>query len=120
MRNKEGFTLLEIILALALFSAGIIAIMRVFSSGLVSSRDVEDMSLALNIAQKKMEEIKNIPFAGIISSGPAPADSTAPFSKFNATVNVTGINPKQIEVTINWNVQGGTTGVMLTTLRTNY
>lgn len=121
MRNKEeGFTLLEIILALALFSASIIAIMRVFSIGLASSRDVEDMSLALNLAQKKMEEIKNTPFASVISSGPVPADTTAPFSKFNVTVNVTGANPKQIDATVNWNVQGGTTGVVLTTLRTNY
>lgn len=121
MRNKEkGFTLLEVILALAIFSAGIIAIMRVFSIGLASSGGVEDVSLALNIAQKKMEEINNTPFAGITSSGPAPADTTAPFSRFNVTVDTTGLNPKQIDVTVNWNVQGGTTGVVLTTLRTNY
>jgi prepilin-type N-terminal cleavage/methylation domain-containing protein len=121
MRNKEeGFTLLEIILALAIFSGSIIAVMRAFSIGLASSGDVEDMSLALNLAQKKMEEIVNIPFASVISSGPVPADTTAPFSKFNITVNVTGANPKEINTAVNWNVQGGTAGVMLTTLRTNY
>lgn len=121
MRNKEeGFTLLEIILALAVFSASIIAVMRVFSIGIALSGEVEDMSLALNLAQKKMEEIKNTPFANIISSGPVPADSTAPFSRFNVRVDTTGVNPKQINATVSWNVKGGTTGITLTTLRTNY
>ena len=121
MRNKEeGFTLLEIILAIAIFSASIIAIMRAFSSGLASSGDAENVSLAVNIAKEEMEKIKNTSFASISGNGPVPADTTAPFSRFNVTVDTTGSNPKQIDVTVDWNVQGGTAGIVLTTLRTDY
>jgi Tfp pilus assembly protein PilV len=122
MRNKEnGFTLLEVLLATFLFTTGIVAVVRVFSMGLVASSDIENVDLALNIAQKKMEEIKNTPFANLADSGPAAADTTFPLSNFSITVDVAELqNPMPVNVAVNWNVSGGTTGVNLVTLVTNY
>ena len=84
---------------------------------MLASTDVENVDLALNIAQAKMEELKNTSFAGLSSSGPT-ADPN--FSNFNVTVSVTGTDPKQIDVTVSWNVQGGSPTVKLTSLRANY
>lgn len=122
MKNKKnGFTLLEVMLAMFLFTVGIVSIIRVFNTGLIASSDVENVDLALNIAQKKMEEIKNTPFASLADSGPAAADSMFPFSNFNVTVDVTeGQNPMPVNVAVNWNVSGGTASVNLATLVTNY
>lgn len=115
---KKGFTLLEVLITLVILSGGVIAISQAFSTGMLASTDVENVDLALNIAQAKMEDIKNTAFAGLTDSGPA-ADPN--FSRFNVTVDVQeGQDPMQIVVTAAWNVKGGQTSVALTTLRTNY
>lgn len=83
---------------------------------MLASTDVENVDLALNIAQAKMEEIRNTAFANISSSGPT-ADPN--FSNFDVTVAVTGTDPKQIDVTVAWKAQGGSPNVALTSLIAN-
>jgi len=104
---KSGFTLLEILITLIILTIGVIALTGAFSSGMFASTDVENVDLALNIAQAKMEEIKNTAFASLADSGPT-ADSN--FSDFNVTVNVAeGQNPMQVDTTVAWNAKGGET-----------
>ena len=115
--RKSGFTLLEVLLTLVLLTVGVTFLSQAFSTGMLASTDVENVDLASNIAQAKMEELKNTSFAGLSSSGPT---ADANFSNFNVTVSVTGTDPKQIDVTVSWNVQGGSPSIKLTTLRANY
>lgn len=116
--RKQGFTLLEVIIAVIILTGGTIAICRAFSSGLLASADAENVDLALNIAQAKMEQIKNTSFGSLADNGPTP---DASFPNFNVTVNVgEGQNPMQVGVTVSWNVAGGQTNVTLTTLVANY
>ena len=115
--RSRGFTLLEVLLTVVLLTLGVIALSQGFSTGMLASTEVENVDLALNIAQAKMETVKDTAFAGIASSGPT-ADPN--FSNFNVTVNVTGADPKTVGVTVAWNVQGGSTRVILTTLMANY
>lgn len=55
--NHKGFTLLEIIIATVLLTIGVIALSQAFSTGMLASTDTENVDLALNIAQAKMEEL---------------------------------------------------------------
>ena len=114
---EKGFTLLEILLAILLLAIGVVVLSQAWSVGLLASTDVENVDLASNIAQAKMEEIKNTSFASLASSGPT---ADAQFSNFNTTVAVTGTDPKQVVVTVAWNAKGGSTNVALTTLVANY
>lgn len=114
--SLKGFTLLEILLTLLILSVGMIALSQAFSAGVLASTDVENVDLALNIAQARLEEIRDTSFSGIGSSGPA-ADSN--FPNYEVTVAVNGTDPKQVGVTVAWNVKGGTTNVVLTTLISN-
>ncbi len=117
-RVRNGFSLLELMTALLIFTAGVIAIIWAFSAGMSAVSDIENIDLALNIAQAKMEEIKNTPFANLTDSGPA-ADSR--FSNFNTAVNIAeGQNPMRVDVTVAWNVKGGSTNITLTTLAASY
>lgn len=115
--GDQGFTLLEVLAATLVFTIGFVILSQALSTGMLASTDVENVDLALNITQARMEEIKNTSFAGIVSSSPA-ADSN--FPNFMVTTTVTGTDPKQIAVTAAWNVKGGQTSVNLTTLRANY
>lgn len=118
VRVRDGFSLLELMIALLIFTAGVIAIIWAFGAGMSATSDIENIDLALNIAQAKMEEIRNTPFANITDSGPA-ADSR--FSNFNTVVNAgEGQNPMPVDVTVAWNVKGGQTNITLNTLVASY
>lgn len=117
-RSRKGFTLLEVLIAAVVLSTGTAAILWAFNAGLYAATDVENVDLALNIAQAKMEEIKNTAFAGLADSGPA-ADTD--FPRFSTTVNVAeGQDPMQVDVTVAWPVKGGETSIVLTTLVATY
>jgi prepilin-type N-terminal cleavage/methylation domain-containing protein len=116
--KSRGFTLLEVLIAVLIFTVSTVAIIWAFSLGMYATTDIENVDLALNIAQAKMEEIKNTPFAGLADNGP----TTDPdFPSFNVTVNVAeSQNPMQTDVTVAWNVKGGQTSIALTTLVADY
>ena len=116
MLGKRGFTLLEVMLTLILFALAVIAILNAINSGMFGSGDVESIRAALNVAQTRLEAVRNTPFASIANSGPVP-DANFP----NLSVSVTGIDPngdpKQVNVTVTWNVKGGPVSMTVTTLK---
>lgn len=65
--GKNGFTLLEILIALVLFTGGVVVVVGLFTSGLLSSSDAENTTIAMNLAQRKMEEIRNLTFTDIVA-----------------------------------------------------
>jgi len=118
MNRKKGFTLLEILIASIIFVIGVVSIIRAFNAGIFAFTDSENTEIALNIAEKKMEEIKNTAFASLADSGPA---SDADFPDFSVSVDIDeGANPMQVDVTVTQNIAGGQTSLTLTTLVSNY
>jgi general secretion pathway protein I len=55
-RGERGFTLLEVIVAMALFAAGIVAVSRLFTGSLRLSGGARDASAAAIYARQRMEE----------------------------------------------------------------
>jgi len=55
-RGERGFTLLEVIVAMALFAAGIVAISQLFTGSLRLSGGARDASAAAIYARQRMEE----------------------------------------------------------------
>lgn len=60
-RGERGFTLLEVIVAMALFAAGIVAISRLFTGSLRLSGGARDASAAAIYARQRMEEALLVP-----------------------------------------------------------
>jgi len=121
----KGFTLLEILITIIVLTIGTIALMQAFSTGLLASTDVENVDLALNIAQAELEEIKDSGYASLAASGPT-ADPN--FSNFDVTVALgPTADPREVEVTVEWETQSGvtkgtipSTSITLTTLIADY
>ncbi|MGD0337024.1 MAG: type II secretion system protein [Candidatus Omnitrophota bacterium] len=125
MLKERGFTLLEVLLATLIISVGVTTLIWAFSSGLSATTEVENMDLALNIAQANMEILKDKTFAQVDTTSEVQALlSNLGFSNFNVTGAVTTevAGRIQIVITVSWNVKGGTgsTTITLTTLRTSY
>lgn len=120
--SLTGFTLLEVLIAVVLFTVGTLALITALNSGIFSVSDVEKTRLALNIAQANMEMIKSKSFADIDTDTEiSNLVSNLGFSGFTVSVNVAeGQNPMQADITVTWNVKGGQTNIVLTTLVANY
>ena len=112
--TKSGFTLLEVLLAATLFTMGVIAVVWLFSAGLVSSVDAENTTVAMNLARQKMEEIKNLAFAGISDE---PREAVSGFAGFEREVTVTQPETglKHVTTTVYWMLKGDEISVPLKT-----
>lgn len=115
----KGFTLLEILVAILLFTAGVVVIMGLFGSGLITSSDAESTTIAMNLAQGKMEEVKNLVFLSIDDEAKGPVSG---FSGFQMEVEVddppgdpTTDDLKQVTVTVYWTYKGEEVDVPLMT-----
>ncbi|HUL23127.1 MAG TPA: prepilin-type N-terminal cleavage/methylation domain-containing protein [Thermodesulfobacteriota bacterium] len=63
-RNK-GFTLIEVVVALAILGVGLTVIIELFSGGLRVARTSIEYTKAVNYARMKMEEIAMKPLVGV-------------------------------------------------------
>ena len=115
--GKRGFTLLEVMITLTLFTLAVIAILNAINTGLFGSGDVENIRAALNVAQARMEQIRNTPLASVVNSGPT-ADTNFPNLSVSVTGIVSGADPKQVNVTVTWHVRGDPVSMTVTTLKT--
>ena len=57
MKRVEGFTLIEVIVAMAILGISLVLIMQLFSAGLKSAKASCDYTIAIVHAKDKMEEL---------------------------------------------------------------
>lgn len=111
---KKGFTLLEVLIAVLLFAVGVIAIVGLFSVGMITSVDAENTAIAMNLARARIEEVRNRDFALIIDESKGAIGG---FPRFQREVLVTSplADLKQVIVNVYWTFKGGETNVSLAT-----
>ncbi|MEW6601425.1 MAG: type II secretion system protein [Nitrospirota bacterium] len=59
MKKREGFTLIEVIVAMAVLGISLVMIMQLFSAGLKSAKASCDYTIAIVHAKDKMEELSS-------------------------------------------------------------
>lgn len=79
MRRRRGFTLLEVLVAAAVLSVGLIGTLELVSQCAKSSRGIEDRARALMFARSKLEEILKEPVIQIGSDRGQGVDETTDF-----------------------------------------
>ena len=114
----KGFTLLEVLMAVLIFALSVTSAITSFNAGLLASTDKENVKLALNIAETKLEEAQSTGYGSLADSGPIP-DPDFPGFKVTTTVSEKQANLKRVDVKVAWSVQGGQTDITLTSLLLN-
>jgi len=99
--SSRGFTLLEVLLVMIMLVAVFFPLLQMLSSGLVASTEARNTNTAVKLAQQKMEEIKNTPFASIASE-PWTVISSYPAYSRQVVVSTPQNNFKDIQVLISW------------------
>lgn len=117
---KKGFTLLEMLVTIVLLTAGIVSILRMMSMGMFADTDAENATIALYLAQEKMEEIKDASsYANIDTFAEAQTALTGDYADFDREVTVSG-GPKQVNVIVYWTTKGDELNVDLVSLFEDY
>nr|MBU1328647.1 type II secretion system GspH family protein [Candidatus Omnitrophota bacterium] len=70
MKRNRGFSLLELIIAIAVLAVGLVGVLQIFPIGLRASQRAGMMTKASFLAQNKIEDVKLAGFDAIIELPP--------------------------------------------------
>ena len=112
MRNKKGMTLIEVMLALVILMVVSLALMQTALLGMRENLKNVMRDEAVNIADQRINELRNLPFHALFSA-PAEAAISRSFRAANVTFTPTRtlsqIDTKtiQIDMRIDWHYPPG-------------
>ncbi|HDH13192.1 MAG TPA: prepilin-type N-terminal cleavage/methylation domain-containing protein [Nitrospirae bacterium] len=99
-KRREGFTLIEVIIAMMLLSIGLVMIMQLFSRGLKAARTSCDYTKAIILAKGKMEELSYTPVSdsGEFEKGFRWESEVLPYKELEET----GYNLMELKIKVSW------------------
>lgn len=118
--NKNGFSLIEITVALGLVAVGLVAVSPLFRQGMQTERHYELATTAVSIAQKKMEALKSLSYDALSAEAETQVSG---FPAYTVQVEIGSQSAllKSVDVTVRWNSAFGfAQSYRLSTLRANY
>ena len=102
-RSEGGFSILENMISMAIFSVGILSISMLFTQTMTFTHNSEKMSVATNLAKGKLEELRNTPYANIVSG---TASETVDNVEYDLEWTVTNDSPltgvRKVVMEISW------------------
>jgi prepilin-type N-terminal cleavage/methylation domain-containing protein len=134
-KMKQGFTLIEVLIAIILIVSGLVALMQVMSVAIFADSTLEYRLTALNLANEKLEELKDdgyshanldpasSPFIEASISGFDFVDQrqwTVDYVDANLSTSVSDTGLKDVTVQVQWTQRGGTQYVAVETLIGDY
>ncbi len=99
---RRGFTLLEVIVSMAILSIGLVAVLEAYSATARVSLQDEFITTATFLGAGKMEEVLKEPY---ITSGSDEGDFGEEFAEFTWTVDITDSEIEGlviVTVTVDW------------------
>ena len=124
-KTPGGFSLLELVLAMAFFAIAFPSLMDAYNRGVFADLYVDRGAIAVNLAQERVEELKRGTYASVVPGTVTenPVAGFAPFQRVSQ-VAVNGANPnttyKTVTVTVTWFMKNVAQTYVLTTYIANY
>ena len=110
MKEQNGFTLLEVIIALFIFSIGLLAVASMQMTAIKGNYFSGTLTEATNWAADQMETLMSLPYADIDSAAEDDPDVSDPDDIYSITWSVadddTTNNTKTITITVTWTDRG--------------
>ena len=101
--NKEGFTLVEIMVAMIVLSIGLLSFFALNMAIIKSNVFSKAITYATNLAQEKIEQLKNTPYASITNQTETGIGLNNAFTRTTTVQEgVPQANMKTITVTVTW------------------
>jgi len=128
--KKAGFTLTEVLMAMAVLLIGVLGVIQLFPTGLNASRESKDETVATNLVQAKLENFKAANYDDIVNEDRAKVSTNPndPSYKFDRQTQVQYVDTnlaqstqdlglKKIIVTVFWQENGQEKSVSATLLK---
>lgn len=117
--HSSGFTLLEIMISLVIFTVGTLSAMTLIHRAQAAATDGENVLIATHLAQRRLEELRNVAYASVASETQVSITDPSGFTRFDRGVVVSTpvTNLKQIVSTVYWDTPGGEANVSLQAYR---
>ncbi len=116
----KGFTLIELLIAIVLIVVGLAALMGAMSAGICADAALEYRLTALNLANEKLEELKDSDYSLVTS---ATESSISGFSWVDdriVTVSEVDTGLKDVQVEVRWTQKSNTQSVAVETYIADY
>ena len=122
--RSNGFTLIEVLIALAIFSIGILAVASMQLWNVKNNTTGNITTLATLLARAQMEQLKNVADVTTLASGADPnnpidenGNAGGIFTRSWVVTNPLGGGAtRQIQVTVSWTKGGPNRSVVLTSI----
>ena len=99
--TKRGFTLIEVVIALAILAVGLVGILSLFPIGFDAARRSVNSTQAALYSREKLEQVEN---AGFPSVGITTGTFTDPLYRWSQ--NVTAVSTagvlRRVDLTVSW------------------
>ena len=123
-RRQRAFSLVDMMLGLAIFSAAILVTLALFPSSGMALRKSRMKLMATHVAQYQMEQVIRQSFASIASSTPSAVTLTTVTNKsrdvvaYNSQITVTSVSAtvKDVVCVVTWTESGVQRNVTVETL----
>ena len=105
MKKRNGFSLLELIIALGILSIGFLSLSHLSVSVMKANKYSQNKTAALQLAQEKMESLKTLPFSelqGEVESGLKMAKVGTVFQRETIVEKGVGAPLADITVRVYW------------------
>ncbi|HRK35761.1 MAG TPA: hypothetical protein PLJ47_14285 [Candidatus Hydrogenedentes bacterium] len=86
LHNKEGFSPVEVLIAMGILAIGIIAVVRLFPSGLAFSRIAQERTIAAELAQSNLSRMRMAGASNLL--GVAQAGTLYGFTASNSSYSL--------------------------------
>ncbi len=97
-KPADGFSLLEVLISLSVLAVGLIGMIAMFGSGYMKLKGGDDRTVAVQLAQNKMEALRFLPWSKV-SDGDASQDNMT----IGWSIDPTGDpNIRLITVDVSW------------------
>ena len=117
--NLSGFSLIELMVAVAILALAIFGIFQAYSVGFMGMADARDRTVATNYAREAMEDVKNMDFEKITTTTKSVINAN---KKYRVDVNVSSeiANLKKVITVVSWKDRNGTGKTVETTMLVNF
>ena len=117
---KNGLTLIELLIAILLIVGGLVALLQMMSIGIFADSNLEYRLTALNLANEKLEELKDSSYSSVVSATESSISGFPFVDDRIVTVSEVNTDLKDVQVEVQWTQKGGQQSIQLRTYIANY
>ncbi len=99
-QGLNGFTLVEIVISLAIFAVGIVALLALFAVGFDTAKRSANLTAATIFAQQKMEEVKMAGYP-VLSDEGSFSDTNYKYKIEASDIGPSGYS-QEVTLTVTW------------------